>query len=331
MRNTPPALKFHETKRVYYTRSMGVYYSLGSDKRAAEVKHAEIVGEWAREKKRDSITKGRRVARLTVTELYQRFIDSKVHDRSAETVTSLRNWLRAFVSLHFNQPASSIRPTTIHEFRQGLIRRSLSVRTINHQISAIKAMFRWAAELEMIPPIMVDAVKLMRLPPVKPRGYSIEKLHKMLAKTTPPHLQWWIMLQWLTMARPMEMCRIVAGKGEWVEPWLFKPHQAKTSNRLIVFSEAALRVLSQCAPRWSSHAAYRRALNRYGCLPPHPLRHGAATYLLERGVDRPTVDLLLGHALPRVSETYMPKNWRTLRESTPILEEPLACAIPTAS
>src|SRR5690606_32832876 len=103
--------------------------------------------------------------------------------------------------------------------------------SVNHEMSAIKGMLKWGAELEIIPPIMLSGIRALRLGPPKKKGYPPEVLHAMLS-ATPEHLQWWIMLNWLTLARPEEMCRLVRRVGDWVWPWPFRRFRAMSLIRL---------------------------------------------------------------------------------------------------
>lgn len=285
--------------------------------------------EWFAEKQGAPKPVRRSHSKLTVAALFSAFIASKKGERSRFTIAHLNHSLRAFVAVYGGELAECIRPAVVQAWKADMVQDDYSPKTVNHCIAAIKAMFRWGAEMELIPAVALTAIKPIRLARPEPQRYSVQQFADLLTITRDSQVAAWALLQWLTMARPAEMPRLVGRQGVFSKPWIFVPKQAKTAGRQLVLSEAALKVLALCEPRWTTHFGYRKAMwtetDRAYC--PHPLRHGAASYLHSRGVAREMCDLALGHVLPRVSETYVPRNTSVLRETMSILGEAASCLV----
>lgn len=214
--------------------------------------------------------------------------------------------------------ADVVRAADLQALKTDMIRsRKYHPRTINHDISSIKSLFLWASGMEIIPPVNFRFVKSEPLPPTPNKAMKPKKVWEMLEKA-PPSLRCWLAVNYLTMARPSEMVRVVNRQGEWEEKWLFRCHGKVTGRtqewRRIVFSTEALAWLKFCEPRWKRQDTYYQACERAcGRGGPHPLRHSGATHLSERGVARRDIDLLLGHLPSRVSRTYVRIDWQSLR------------------
>jgi site-specific recombinase XerD len=134
-----------------------------------------------------------------------------------------------------------------------------------------------------------------------------------------PRLSPWIELQYLAAMRPTEVIKLVHGEGAFEEEGIFRLHTSKVSRRTqeprrIVLTPRALEVLRACEPVWGSLDSYSAAVRRT-CGPggPGPLRHSAASHLLQAGAARADIDLILGHLPPRVSRIYAPVAWQPLR------------------
>lgn len=322
MNTRKPSLSKHKASGQWYVRWGGRCHYLGKDRAKAREAYAEQIVEWAKWRAgRDGpagLTAPRRDA-ITVAELVQRFLATKQAECSPATADFYRYALRPFTAIYAPKAAESIKAKNLQAYKELLIGLGHGPKHIKHLLSSVKTLFQYAMDLEDIPAINLHAVKTPRVPRPEPKGYNITAMRGMVNRA-PHSLKPWLRVNWLTMARPMEVVRMVHTDGVWIKPWLFEPTAAKTLGRRIVLSTLALKWLKHCDPHWSRLDSYGKACRRCrGGLTPHPLRHGAAQRLHALGVDRATVELILGHALPRVSETYLPTPWQALRESVSLL------------
>ena len=246
------------------------------------------------------------------------FFRSRGRARAEHTLAHIRNSARRFLAYFAEWPAETIRPAALQAYKEQLQDLGLADKTVNHHVAAAKSILRFGSAMELIPACNLDAVQMIPLRRPAKKGYSPKQVGDMWARS-PPHVRHWIALHWHTLARPMEMVRLVNGWGEWIEPWLFRPEAAKTSGRHLVLTRHALSLLSRCEARWTRLDSYGTAVWRACGRYPHPIRHGAAQYLVRRGVDRATIDLVLGHVPSRVSSIYNPIRYDALRETIGLL------------
>lgn len=320
MNTRKPKLSKHKANGQWFVKWAGKFHYLGRDKAKARELYADEIVEWAKwraSRDRPAGVTARCRTAITITELFQRFILTKQAECASATVDFYRHAMRGFLVAFAAWPAESVKPRDIQAHKEDLLALGHGPKYVKHQVSVIKTLMQYGMDLEDVPPINLKAIKSPVVPRPESKGYTITTMREMV-KDAPGALKPWIRLNWLTLARPMEVLRMVRADGEWIKPWLFQPTAAKTLGRRIVFSRLALRHLKHCEPHWSRLDSYGRACRRVNDghgLTPHPLRHGAAQRLGCLGVDRGTVDLILGHALPRVSETYQPIDWQALRES----------------
>ena len=301
----------------------GRVHYLGVDKARAQVKYAQEIVKWAQWRAERTRVPARPRTLITVFELYERYLAAKKGQRAEQTILHIKNSLRRFLITFSTMPAESIRPVVLQDFKQSLGKLALAPRTINHEIAAAKAMLRYGWRMELIPVVDLGIVEPIPLPRPKPKGYTPAQVKAMIYKA-PPYLACWIELHWNLMARNMEMIRVVGDAGEWPEPWLFRPDQAKTGGRHLVFSNHSLTLLDVCEPRYTRMDSYGTACGRAcGCYP-HAIRHGAAQYLHSQGVGRAEIDQALGHLPSRVSVTYNPVEYEPLRATMSLLAPALA-------
>ncbi len=324
MNTRKPGLSKHKASGQWYVEWGGRCRYLGKDKAKARELYAEQIVEWAKWRAgRDGpagVTAPRRTA-ITIWELYKRFMASKRVECASATVEFYRHALRPFTAHYAVWLAESFKAKDLQGYKEVQMAKGHGPKHVKHLVSAAKTLLQYGMDLHDLPAINLKGVKSPQVPRPEPKGYTITTMRKMVIDA-PDGLKPWLRVNWLTLARPMEVVRMVHGDGEWVNPWLFQPDAAKTLGRRIVLSKLALRHLKHCAPHWSRLDSYGRAcrrLNNDHGLTPHPLRHGAAQRLGFLGADRETIDLILGHAPRRVSETYLPIDWKALRESVSLL------------
>jgi len=317
MNTQRPGLLIHKGSGLYYVKWGGLFRYLGRDPVEARRQYGEQLKQWAawRADRSAGVAFGPAPRETRLIEVYRRFIAAKQIETTGYNVSFLRGSLRRFLNVYATLPAAGLKARDVLAFREDLIRLGLAAKSVNHEIGCVKQLTRWAAAVDLAPSLNLDAVKALKVPAPRAKGYTLEQVRGFLRKAADPNLRAWIALQWCTAARPFEMPRIVAGAGEWIERGVFRLDAAKTAGRVVLFSERALFFLEQCRPTWADGAGYRRAFAReVGPGGPHPLRHGAAAHLAAAGVSRADVDLILGHRLPgRVSQTYQAIQWGELR------------------
>lgn len=314
MNDRQPQLSWHAASGQWFCKWNGQWHYFGADKAIADVLYAESMVE--RAKWRLSVTRAagprRRGRRISVWELYDRFIHAKQAEHRPVTVQFYRGSLRRFVALHKLAPAAAINAMDIQAFKEELLRLAFARKTVNHEVACIKTMIQWGIDLDLLPPVNLHGVRLLKLDPPPAKGYTLAEMRQRFLDLPTRYKPLWA-VNWLTACRPSELVRVINGQGDWPRPWLFRPHEKKTAGRHIVFSKLALIWLRRCAPIVSRPDTYSLGVRRH-CAPggPHPLRHGAASHLAQLGVDRREIDFLLGHLPPRVSQTYVPADYSAL-------------------
>lgn len=333
-----PKLRQHKTG-VWFVRFGGRdhYFTINHDESLQA--YTEKLSEWVR--REETKKKHNTTDNITIAELYAAFIDSRAVDVTSWTVSWHRNHLRRFVALWGAFSAGSIDARLLQAFKADLGKLELAPRTQRHDLSAVKAMLQWGVNFEYLAPVNLAAVKPPPLPPPKRRGLPITRIRSIirLAAGTErgtdslsgeplipdSRVAPWLALCYLALLRPMEAVRLIHREGEFIEHGIFQLSVSKTQARTqmprcIVLSEQALMWFNSASPHWASLSGFEQAVRRsVGPGLPHPLRHSAASHLLQAGVARAEIEIILGHLPSRVSLTYAPIEWQPLRTSAGIL------------
>ncbi len=326
-----PGLSHLKSRDLFYVRWGGKVRYLGRDKDEARKLYARELVAWAewREKRDERVRAAYRASEPdSVHTIYSRFMESKDAECSAYTVSFYRGALRRFMQQFGQRQADAIDASALQGFKEFLHRaqgkdgntgrstgKRLSKKTIAHEIGAVKTLIQFGVNFCDLPAVNLAAVKPPRLDPPTKKGYTLAQAQRMVAKC-PDHLAPFVRINWLTLARPEEVCRLARREGEFVEPYVFRLTQSKVGARHLILNKQAMEELAKCeGDRYCDHRSYRRAVNRHTDRTPHPLRHGAAQQLAKLKVDRATIDLILGHVPSVVSRTYVPIDFRVLRRS----------------
>jgi len=255
-----------------------------------------------------------------VADLVERFLDAKQLQGGIDLRRYYAKHLKRFNHGFGDAPAEMVRPTHLQTVKDEMLGAGYAPKTVNHDVIAVRSMFDWASGLELISAVNMKGVKVLSLGPPPDKSMPIERVLSMIAKATHP-LKAWLALNYLALMRPSEVVRVAHKQGTWVETGVFRLDKGKTDlkatlPRHVCFSDEALSWIDACDPKWSRLDCYSAAVRRV-CGPggPHPLRHSAATHLSQLGEERAAIDLLLGHAPPRVSLTYARINWQPLRRT----------------
>lgn len=148
--------------------------------------------------------------------------------------------LSSLATLYGESPVVEFGPKKLKRVRSAMAKDGLARSTVNHDLSRIKRMFRWASEEEVIPPELYSKLTCVKglyrgqencleTEPVKPaRVASIEALIPFLSPTVAALLR----VQFYCGMRPGEACIIRACDiDKSGEVWLYRPQRHKTAWR----------------------------------------------------------------------------------------------------
>ncbi len=324
MNTRTPTLRKHHTGH-FFCRWGGKDHFFGADKKAAEAKYLASLKEWAEWRGQRNTLRFPPIGR---SERVRDIIDLFLAHKHLEGGDDLRRYyakhLKRFSASFGMMRADMIRPAQLLAVRDEMLRGKYANKTINHDLGAVKALFLWASTAGYIPEVSFRGIKSQPLGPPPDKAMPKKAVQAMIARA-PSHVAAWLAINYLCLMRPTEVVRVVHQEGGWTDEGIFRLDRGKIDlkarmARHVVFSPLALEWLPKCEPVWSRLDSYSSAVRKAcGAGGPHPLRHSAATHLLLQGVERAKIDLLLGHAPPRVSLTYAPVFWPPLRETAALL------------
>lgn len=320
MNQRPPKLRRHQTG-VYFCRWGGKDHYFSKNKKASEEDYLRSLAEWSEWRaNRNTLRLPPMSKALSAVELSERFLDFKEAEGGLQLRRYYAKALRRFLNFFGAARADMIRASHVQTIKENMLRSGYAPKTVNHDLTAIKSLFTWGSGLDYIPATNFRGVRSVPLGPVKDKSLPRDKVLELLSnEKAPANLRSWLTVNYLTLARPIEVVRVVNGLGQWVEEGVFRLDTGKSDKRTrlprhLLFSPLALKHLKKCEPTWSRIDSYYHACERsYGHGVAHRLRHSAATHLHQLGAAREEIDLLLGHAPPRVSLTYVRVEWQPLR------------------
>ena len=309
----------------WYTRWAEKRFYFGRDPAEAARRFADSLEQWTawRDEKRLAFNIQPR-DRVTLAELADQFLNAKGLQGGADLRAYYAKHLKSFLTGFGTLDAAAVNVRDLNSVREERMRRGFKPKTVNHDITAMKCLMQWAMDLEHISPVNLRGCKKLPLGAPPDKSMPVEQVWAWIDGSPDP-VKSWLALNYFTLARPTEVVRMVHGMGEWSEPGVYRLSRSKTEHqtrqpRHVVFSDVALEWLAKCQPRWSRLDSYSGAVRAAcGAGGPHPLRHSGATHLHSMGVDRASIDLLLGHLPSRVSQTYARIEWQPLRETAALL------------
>lgn len=318
MNTRPPKLRQHKAG-YWFVRWGGKDHYLGRNRETANHKYLTdpILGlpawtAWRARRNTQRLPPIR--STVTVTDLVARFLEAKAVEGGPDLERYYAKHVKRFAHAYEHARADMIRAKQLQALKLELLERGYAPKTVNHDIGAVKALLRWSAGMDYMPILDLRIVRQVPLGEPPDKTIPVGKVRSMV-KQAPGTMAAWLAINYLCLMRPTEVIRVVHGKGTWESAGIFRT-VAKSRVRRIVFSTEALRWLAKCEPRWTRLDSYSQAVRGFfGPGGPHPLRHSAASHLVQLGVDRASVDLLLGHLPSRVSLTYAPIRWRNLRRT----------------
>jgi integrase len=209
--------------------------------RSAESKAAyeRLIGEWLTAGRTDPVPAGRTVAELAAA--YLRFARGHYvkNGRCTATIYRIQVAVKELRSIYGRTPVAEFRPASLRAIQQKLAKSGKSRSYVNLLIAAIRRMFKWGVEPELVPVHVFQGLKAIEglrkgrseareTEPVGPVPDSIVDL-------TIPHLPAavadMVRLQKLTGARPSEICSMTKGEIDRSgEVWAYRVSGHKTEH-----------------------------------------------------------------------------------------------------
>lgn len=274
-------------------------------------------------------------ASLTVAELCERFLSyARSYYRDSDEPRDFELSLRTVIQRHGSLPADQFTPTLLREVREVMLR-NLSRKTLNQRIGRIKRVWRWAAEMELVPGEVAVALGMVKhLATGRSEAVEYEAVSAVSWEVVDATIQQLVevprdlvLLLWHTGCRPGEACAMTWAEIDTsVDPWLYRPRRHKTRyrghDRVVAVGAAAQEVLNRRrGDGWVFPArkgaysvqalgrAIRRAAERAGVEHWHPnqLRHSFATRVRTMfGLE--AAQVALGHQRADVTQVYAERN-----------------------
>jgi len=270
-------------------------------------------------------------------------IDQFVHHLRMEkglsnnTVQSYSRDLNRFVE-YLSQNNIYLLDTTQAQIQQylGFLNKSLSIRSLNRNLSSIKMFFRFLrleGEIEHNPSRLVVSPKL---PKRLPKTFSLEEVERLLNAPDPStdlglRDQAMLELLYATGLRVSELVGLMVSNLN-LEAGFIRTLGKGAKERMVPVGEKALEVTRRylfqarqniLKGRSSTHLflnsrgkpisrqGFWKIIRKYGIMAgiknhitPHSLRHSFATHLLEGGADLRAVQIMLGHADISTTQIY---------------------------
>lgn len=331
----------------YVTKWAGVERFLGRERDAAWAKYLEELDAWNAWRRAKEAARRPPPQQIDVMTLAEDFVAAKEAEAGDAAGRYYRKHLKRFVdpeNAYGAWPAEQVKAAHLLDLKLDMLDAGFARKTVNHDLTAVKAMLQHGMDRELIPPVNLSRVRKLPLGPVESKAVSLEAV-TLVVYAAPEQLRPWLAVNYLAGCRPSEMPRLVHGEGEWVEEGIFRLDRGKMDARAamkrhIVLTDRALAWLEQCRPLWknllSYSAACRYALGpisehlwrrRYPaqefppirmkehCGPGGPgrLRHSCKTHLRAAGVSERDAELILGHYPPRTALVYGGVPWQHLR------------------
>lgn len=241
-RDYVPKYRLHRPSGQARVTIDGQDYYLGPWKsRASLAEYDRLISEW--------IAGGRRLARdeavgVTVVEViaqYRRFARGYYvkHGKPTDQVRHIDNALKALKRLYGRTPAAEFGPKRLKAVRQTYIEAGHCRGYVNDHVGRIKRMFKWAAEEELVPGGVYQALAAVsglrrgrtEAPDRKPVEPVADEVIQGTLPYLPPVVADMVRLLRLTGMRPGEICILRPGDVDRSgKVWLYQPRTHKTEH-----------------------------------------------------------------------------------------------------
>lgn len=317
-----PQLKRHASGQ-WFVKWDGRNHYLGRDISDARRLYIDQLKLWSDWRARRDLRNSTEIGQLCV-DIHRAFLQFKELEGGPDLSKYYAKHLRRFVTIFGSLRADGFRPAHMHKLKEHMLRLKFAPKTINHDLVAVRVLFRWACGIEYIPPVDLGAIRNMPLDPPtdKTLKYTIVKA---MVDDSPNDMAAWLAINYLCLMRPSEVVKVVHRQGEWIEEGVYQLAKGKTDRmskvkRHVLFSAEAREWLGRCPPRWSRLDSYSSAVIGLHGRGPKLLQYSAAAHLARtHHVPRERIDLLLGHVPSRVSQIYNPLAWSDILPTVSLL------------
>jgi integrase len=319
MARQPPKLRRH-VRGQFLVHWAGQDHWLGTDEKLANERHVDEIAKWAEWQQQVRQSRAARPKRgMSVQAIAESFFRTRLAEGGPERLRFYRTHTKRFLAAYSTARADCVRPVMLQRLKDAMLASGLAPRTINHDIQAVKTLFQWGMDLELIPAVNLHGIRKLPLPEPQDKSWTPAYVRAFVLGCEDENLRAHLAINYLCALRPKEVCRIMRGEGRWEQRGiLLIPNKVGWKTRVsrrVLFSAEAFGWLRKCAPQWTRSDSYYHAVIDCREAGPHRLRHSAAAHLNARGVPREDVDAILGHYPSSVSLTYTPMRWRHLRLS----------------
>lgn len=316
MNRRTPTFRQHDSG-VWYCKWGGRPHYFTIDREESYKKYLLSLQEWAKWRaRRDTFKPPPLGDELTLQALHDRFVANRESEGGKERADFYRKHLKRFIAAYPDAIAAEFKPPMLQRLKDVLLIKRMAPKTINHDIQAVRTMFQWAMDLELIQPVNIRGVKKLPLGPIPDKSWTPTKVRHFVLSCPKANLRAWLAMCYLCGLRPKECVRIMTGQGRWVQRGVMAiPNKARRVriHRHVLFSAEAFAWWRRAEPQWSRLDSFSQACRDLLKSGPHALRHSAGTHLIQSGVAREDADSILGHYPREVSLVYMPLQWRRLR------------------
>ena len=308
----PPKLSLHP-RGVYFVKFKGKFTYFSKDKRKSEVDYLTWVQSVWLPAKNSKPTGDKEYTVLDMVELYL----SWVHQNRAKSLfMSYRSYLRPLVAMAPTLPLRQVDTQLCEALKQDMVAAGYKPATVNHTLKAIRRMVGWAQKQKISPPQQIPHTEPVPQPHRQMRGTSKDRVTHLILEVPNP-LRPWLVLNYLTCARPSEIVRLAHGDGEWLPCGRIFRTRSKVGgrtgyDRFLLFSEEALTWVPHLQPRWSTHDSYGKAVRKLGMGGPRQLRSAGASHLRAAGVSYKDIRVILGHTEAGAVVHYVEEDFSTV-------------------
>ncbi len=206
--------------------------------RESRAEYNRIVGEWlANDRQLPALAAAES---LTVAALILRHHEHLKRRYEPRVQNTFRSALRPVRRLYGHTPAVSFGPLALKSVREELVKNGLGRATINSYVKRIRALFRWAAEHELLPAEVwarlrtVEGLRFGQSEAAEPE--PVTPVADAIVEKTLPHLSPVVAdmarVQRLTGMRPGEVCAMTPAQIETTgKVWLYRPATHKNTHR----------------------------------------------------------------------------------------------------
>ena len=265
---------------------------------------------------------------------YNLFIISMAGIRSSQTIEWYVSKLKPFILKFSDKPIQEFTISDLRAYRAYIAAHSKSVYTLINKLKAVKKLFNFAMEENIISTNPAARLEIPTSPHTPPKGITLKQLQAIVAATETPREKAIILFFAETGCRlggllglrvcdiDFDTCRtIVTEKGRSGGKSRFVYFTSLTQNALLTYlngrNGASAVFISEHTgeplTRAGVHHIFVKLSKKLGFnIHPHAFRHGVARALIADGMPLPKVSQLLGHSSIRVTAdiygTYSPED-----------------------